>query len=452
MRLDSKPISKSIQGVGGNLTFERNTIEVQDGRRCIGLVLKMTLPVKNTTGGALALSDANRQLLLALFTINVTLGMKSKVLQLPYQNVTLARIHHLARETMNKEQKGYADSTNGLATSMANNATTNEVFYLTIPTGILWSLFGDYRDLWGMGPTQAKMLEVFIKCTGSNIAAGWDLNLGTATFELAPVVVDADGDIWSPLYVYEEKDEVNKTLSLPPGLLLSLHERTQVQASDPLTNLSFSIGNQKMFQLLAAADRAWGFEEAPLLTSAGYPSDRETVIYEVTDGEVSFEDMRVGEPKLTQDTKDLATFKAGVFYVPVLDANSIAAHVDYIAKSIKKAKTKAVSMADVTHMHIPDELRPFVPFYLFTEEDPRFEQFAGLVGYVDDTPPQVAVPKSMLARLKTVEADLRKHGEDAAADNLVKRVALQVPGAVEGVAGLRTGNSGIHNAVRRLFG
>lgn len=450
-RIDSKLNSKSLTGSQTNVTFERGSIDLEPGRKMLAAVLKMTIPVQNSTGGALALSDANRQLLLSLFLINVTCGAKSMILQQPYQNVDFRRIHTIARECFNKEVKGYADAVNGLATSMANNATTNEVLYLPVPLGQAWWLRGDYRDMWGCGRSQSKLIEIFIKQTGTAIAAGWAIN-GNVSIELEPYCVDSAADVWSPLPVYEEKDEVNKRLELPGGLPLSLHERTQPQASDPLTGVSLSIGNHKVFQLLAAADRAFQFEMAQGLTASGYPSDRETVIYEVTDGEVSFEDSWSGAPTLVQDIKDLATFKAAYFYVPVLDPEKLTKHVDYVAKNIAHSNVKFVSMADATGMKVPDELRPYVPYNIYREGDVEFEKFAGMAGFTDDTMPRVAVPKSMLARSKRLVADLTEHKEVAAAADVAKRVAVAVPGAVEDTAGLKKGNSAVLNTVRRMVG
>jgi hypothetical protein len=451
MRIDSKLNSKALTGAGTNITFERGTIQLEPNRKAVALMLKLTIPVQNTTGGALALSDANRQLLFSLFTLTLTVGMKSKVLQQPFVSHDFRRVHHAAREYFNDEIKGYTDSTNGLATSIANGATTNLVVFLPIPTGVAWFNQGKFRNMWGMGPTQCKLTEVFIRQTGTAIAANWAVN-GNVTVELEPYVVPCKGDQWSPLPIYEEKDEVNKLLDLPPGLPLYIHERTQVQASDPLTNLSLYIDGEKAFQQLAANDRACGIENAWQLTASGYVSDRETVIYEQTDGETSFETMRTGAPRLVQDTKDLATFKAAYGYVPVLDPEAIAQHIDYIAKTERKANVKAVSYADVQRLDVPDCLRPFMPFVLVGEQDKEFEQFAGIVGYVDATPPKVVVPETLLKRVKASAAVHAANGEKLAAADVGKRVAAMVPGAVDNARGFSKGNSSVLNTVRRFIG
>lgn len=450
MRIDSRLNSKALGGANTNITFERGSVQIDAGKKAVALLLKMTVPVKNTTGGALALSDANRQLLFSLFLITLTVGMKSKVLQQPFVAQDLRRVHHAAREFLNDEIKGYTDSTNGLATSMANNATTNLVFYMPIPTGVAWFLQGKFRNMWGMGPSQCLLTELLIRQTGTAIAAGWDIN-GNPTVELEPYVVPAKGDQWTPLPVYEEKNEVNKVLQLPPGLPLYLHEKTQVQASDPLTNVSVKFDDYKVFSQLPAADRAAGIENAWQLLAAGYVSDRETVIVEQTDGETPFDRMLTGAPTLVQDTKDLTTFQAAYGYVPVLDPASLAEHIDYVAKNIRQANVKAVSYADLNKLDIPDCLRPFVPMVLVGEQDKEFEQYAGLVGYVDDTPPKVVVPETLLKRAQSAAAQHAASGEKLAAADVQKRVAAMVPGAAENARGFSKGNSSILNTVRRFF-
>lgn len=450
MRIDTKLNSKALTGANTNVTFERGDIQLEKGRKAIGLCLKLTIPVKNTTGGALALTDANRQLLLGLFLLTMTVGMKSKKLQQPYVSASLARIHHIFREMSNDEAKGYTDSTNGLATSMANNATTNEVLYLIIPTGMAWFLKGKFKNLWGMGPSQCALTEVYLRLTGTNIASGWDIN-GNVTVELCPVTVPCKGDHWSPLYIYEEKDEVNKVLNLPSGLPLSLHERTQVQASDPLTNLSLKIDDMIVFSQLAAADRAQGFENAYELTASGYPSDRETVVFEQTDGDNDPVRFITGAPRLTQDTKDLATFKAAYLYMPVLSQEDIAAHIAYVASDIREKNVKGVSLADISDLRVPDSLRPFVPFVLVDEQDKEFEQYAGMTGFKDRSPPEVKIPDSMLEVANKRKALHVKHKEFLAASAVEKSVAVQAPGTVENARGLSVGNSALLNGVRRRF-
>jgi len=451
MRLDAKLMSKTATPGAGPQSFERGNIKVMPGRKMPAAFLKVTVPVKNTTGGALALSDANRQLLLALFMLTVTIGAKTgKVLQ-PFIAALGTRIQREARRALNIEIPGYSDAVTGLATSMANNATTSLVFFLPVPVGAAWYLRGKFKDLWGVGPSQAQTMQIDWKVTASNITAGWDIN-GNVTIDLFPGTVPAKGDEWSPVPLYEEATEVNKFFSGNPGLLLALDERTNVQASNPTTSVSLEIGGQLIYDQLAAADFFVGVTEAPLLLAAGLVSDRESIFYEVTDGETEFNKIPVGTPKLTQNVKDLATFQASYLRVPILTAaDDYGPELDFIAKNIRHEVIKAVSVADVYHLNVPDEQRPFMPCILFSQSDKQFEMYAGLVAYPDDRQPQVMVPASLRERTQKAIAQHKGNGEHNAAADVAKRVAAMVPGAVQGTKGFAT-TSGVHNVVAGLLG
>lgn len=448
MKLDAKQSSKTINGV--NVTkFDRGTIFIDKGRQLLALALKCTFPIKNTTGGNAAMADQQKQELLNLFQITVTIGKGAGNLMKPYIANTLKRINIEMRRFLNAEIDLYSDTTTGLQQTITNNATNNSVCYILIPLGQAWFLRGKFKDLWGLGPSLVSLLQLEVKCTATNLEAGWDLN-GNVTFDLFPVTVPAKADLFGPIPVFEESSEVNKSFFHDQGLLLALDEGTNAQSSNPFTSISLKMDDTQIYSQLAAKDIAVGWDMASLLNANGLVTNRESILYQVTDGETDFPDMPVGKPTFTKDVNDLATVAAKWIYVPVLTHEAMALELDYIAKNVRNDTIKAVSVADADGLNIGDDHRPFVGYYLFSPADKEFEMYSGLVAYPDARQPEVLTPKSLLDAAKAKQAMHTKNGEHIAAASVSQAVARMVPGAVESTKGFKA-NSAVLNAVRTHF-
>jgi hypothetical protein len=154
----------TLSAAGATQQLKKGSIAIPKGKKLMGLRCKVTIPVKNTSGGAAAMSDTERQALLALLACNVKWGRAGKYV--PFSNVTWARMQRIARMAYGSELEGYSNSTDGLATSMANNATTNETFYFLIPLG-KWAGWRGQQNRLGMGRTQARSLSSVVARTPS---------------------------------------------------------------------------------------------------------------------------------------------------------------------------------------------------------------------------------------------------------------------------------------------
>jgi hypothetical protein len=450
---------KKLQSLSFNAagvqTLPVGTIQIPDFKRMVGLGVKMTVPVKNTTGGALAMPDSTRQKLLGLFTYDVKYGPGQ--MHNPFTALKGDKMNWLYRQMFGSEYLLYADSTTGFATSMANNATTSLKCWTTIPLGRLWWLDAKEAKLMGMGPTQARSLWLQVQLGALNIDTGWDINPGNVTLDFYPILEDSHArDVYGKVPYYRENDDTKIEIETVAGLPLAAYERTAVNASTSLTSISVQVGDTLIHNQVPPTDLVQEFLNMPLPPAASILTDRETIVYLPAETVASLADLPSGLLKIRQDVKDLATFKWGVLYVPPTqegEAAAVAAYAANPSKSTEGAKrVKVVDLATHEGLHhsLPPKLAPYLGWAIVGEDDPAFESQSGFLSDKGQ-PATLAVPASQLASIQKKTAALKAGGAHAAAERLVTELQARTPGTITGHGGPSGNTSTSGRAVRALF-
>lgn len=446
--------SLSFNAIGVQ-TLPVGTLQIPDFKRMVGLGVKMTVPVKNTTGGAVAMTDAQRQKLLALFTYDLKFGPNQ--MHQPFAALKGDKMNWLYRQTFGSEYLLYGDSTTGFATSMANLATTSLKCWTSIPLGRLWWLDAKEAKLMGMGPTQARSLWLQVQLNALNIDVGWDILPGTVTLDFYPILEDSHAkDVYGKVPFYRENDDTKIEIETVAGLPLAAYERTAVNASSSLTSISVQIGDTIVHNQVPPTDLVQEFLNLPLPPSASLLSDRQTIVYLPGETIASLADLPTGLLKIRQDVKDLATFKWGVLFIKPTEDGEAAAVAAYAANPSKSTEgAKRVKVVDLAvheglHHSLPPKLAPYLGWAIVGEDDPAFESQAGFLSDKGN-PATLAVPAAQLASVQQKVSALKGGGAHAAADRLVTELTARVPGGITGHGG-PAGNTGTGaRAVRALF-
>jgi hypothetical protein len=92
-----------------------------------------------------------------------------------------------------------------------------------------------------------------------------------------------------------------------------------------------------------------------------------------------------------------------------------------------------------------------MPFFLFDQDDKEFERFPGLVSDGSATA-DVFIPVSVLERVRAALGLHRAAGEAKQAEDVIRSVALAVPGAVQDTRGFSRRGSEVLNQVRVAIG
>jgi len=423
----------TLTGPSTSAKAERGKIEIEKGFKSPGLKLKVTVALANASGGNVTLTDAQKQALFAQLQFDLTYGKNGQ--HKPYMNVDFRVLNHLARLCYGSEIEGYSDSTTGLAQEIANSATDVMVFYPTIPLGKGW-FFKRLQDAMGMGRSQLRTLELTLRRTATAaIATGVTIS-GNITVELIPDLVPCEGDHWYTCPAYLEVDETDKTTKLPAGLALLIAERTAVHASSSLTNVSLKFDQQIWHDQVSPAEIATEFLDVHDLPSTALLTDRWTVLYMLT-GRTPMEHLPSGEVRITQNVKDLATFKAAYVYIPIVADEAVASDVEHVATSLRE---KTVRASVMNASDFPNRLAPFLGYRLLDTDDKEYERSAGK----QSAPGGVAfnaIPNGLKLAAKAQAALHSSNNEARAADDVAKRVASQVPGAVQSARGFAYGNT-----------
>lgn len=430
--------------------FPRGKLDLPKGLKMVALVLKCVVSLANSSGGAVTLTDAQKRTLLNLFQLTLNIGKDGKFSR-PYTALGFNHVRKMARRALRSEIEGWSDTTTGLLNQLANSATETVTFYLPIPTGKWGALKGEYQNLWGVGRSMAELLELEIKQVGSTVLSGVVVT-GTTTFDIIPYCVPCKGDHVSPLPVVEDQTETRKFVDYTEGLPLSIVETSAVQASATSTSVSLKVDGAEQYNQLPASEIILGHSDAADLPSAAQLTDEETLFYYLpVAGDVPMAEWPTGKPRLTQDVKDLATFSTQSLIVPLVPDGVITALVDYIAKEKREKKLKAVNAAAVYGLRVPKNMLPYCGFVMFDEDDAEFEQFAGIVAG-PGMAPKFEIPKSMRERAEATIALHKEKGEDVVADEVVKTVAAQAPGAIQHTRGFGEMGSNILNTAQELLG
>lgn len=439
----------TLNGAGTQASMLRGSLRTPKGQLAPGITLKCTFPIANASGGSKTLSDAEKQTLLSRFSIvELSYGAGSTRRNL-FAARTFARIHAEMRRAYQSEAEGYTDTVNGLQKAMADAQTHNLVLYLTIPTGKFRALeeqAGLINKL-GMGKSQLETVALTIEQTSAAVATGVTIANG-ATFVVMPDLKPCRGDVYYVVPEYKEHDEPTEQAVLPDGFPLAVSLRNSVQASTTVTNFSLQVDGAVVHDQVNPSEALVPVADDPGLPSAGLMTDRETILYAITNG-MRMRDLPTGRVLFRQNVKDLATAQLSFVIVPLASSEAWKNEVEALAKDVRRKTVKVVSMADVEGLDVPDNFKPFLPFIVFDQDDAEFERFSGLAAAPGEEA-KIVVPQTVAARAKAQIAEHEANGENRAAAKVLKRVASAIPGAITNGRGFARGSEAL-KAVESLI-
>jgi hypothetical protein len=441
-----------LTGANSKQQLTRGNLNLDKGKKAMGVYLKMTVPIANATGGALAsgLSDARRQLLFAAFTLWANYGRDGR--HKPFEGLDLRRIHRLARFCLGSEIEGYSDTSTGLARNLPDAATTNVVFYMFVPLGFLWMLQPQEARLFGMGRSQAKSLQLEIQQTTTAIDTGITIG-GNVTVEVIPATESTKGDPWGAVPHWAQNDTTNDEIEGPEGLPLLVTERTAVHASSSLTSINVKIDEEVIHEAMSPQDTIVQYNDQAFATSAGSLTDRETVLYAVGPSAAgTLADLPTGKPSIKQVVKNLSTFLAGYFYLPTITDNDVEQALLFVTQESRKKEVKATAIRAVRGGKAPARVDASLGFIVLDKDDSEWEQVPGFAMKPGESKMRLVVPEALRIRAqKTLQAH-RAEGESKAAEKVVEALAAAVPGSVPGARGFSRGGSAVLERVAQALG
>ncbi|MFE8599828.1 hypothetical protein [Archangium violaceum] len=439
----------TLTGQGTQALLEKGKLIIEKGRVMQAIRCLMTVSIANASGTSRAWTDAEKQTFLDGYSLKLSYGRNGR--RKPYNMLTFTRMQKIARFLLGSEWEGYNNSVYGLSKTLTNSAATAVQFYVTIPTGRLWQL-GVLRRLFGVGRTQAKtmQLEVFRKTDA--LPSGFTVS-GNVTLDIIPDDYSKKGpEQWTYLPEWHEVDETDKKAFLPSGGVLLAVERSTPLASTTLTDVAVRVGQEEQYTNMSAVEAYTQFLDLPNVPAEADISDRETVLYQVT-SDMQLRDWLSGRFELEQITKTLGTTRLGGLIIPIPEDQEIREDVqDAAGKNGRNKTLKAINAATVYSLEdgqLPHSLHPYMPMVLVDTDDKEFQRYPGMVSE-DGRPAEVFVPDTVLASARAAYAAFMANREEKNGADVVKQLALAVPGCVQDVYGLSRTGSLVLTAVSRL--
>lgn len=443
----------TLAGAGARQQVTRGNFSLDKGKLLKALRLKVTVPVKNTTGGTISgLTDAQKQTLFGLFRNWVSYGKDGA--QRPFEAIDWARMHREARFAFGSEIEGYTDSTTGLGRTIANNATQNMTFYMLIPLGYLWFLPARDARLFGMGRSQVSTLQLEVQLDTLTIATNIviDVPASNVTIEVYPQVESCKGDVWGAVPFYRQNDTSNDEIEGPEGLPLRISERSQVHASSQLTSVNVRIDDEVIHEAMSPQDTITEYNDLALATAAGSLVDRETILYAVGPSPgANLSDLPTGRPRVKQVVKNIATMQMSYLYLPTQDTEDVKSALE-VASRFRGKELKAASQRFVRGGQAPARIDAVLGAIMLDRDDKEFEQAPGFARGPGETDARLLVPDSIAALAKSRVAQHKAAGENKQAADVAKQLAALVPGAIPGARGFSRGGSAVLNTVAASIG
>jgi hypothetical protein len=425
---------------------KRGTFELPKGKLMPHLLCKLTIPLRNETGGAVTLSEEQRKALLSRFSATMTHGAGGH--RKPYNAITLDKLRNLARFALGQDFAGFADTSTGLARELPNGATTSVEVWAAFPTGGLHQLRG--RKVWmGVGRSQASTVEIDLKYDTATIIPSVTIN-GHVVAECVPYTISAKGDRASYFPEYVELVEKDLIARLPEGLPLLLAELSAPHASSQLSNLALHIDGEVVHDNVSAADALVEYEGNPELTGEASITDEVTVLYGVGPG-VEWRDLPTGAPRFEQLKKDLGEASLGYYFVPVVPDDKVRADCAEFAK-FRNKMLRCSSVATVEGLDLPDRLRFATPWLNLDGDDEEFERVPGLLAVPGSRVVAESIPPSVLEAARAQLRIFTAGGETKRKERVYRQVAAAMPGSVPAARGYSAGNSRPLTEVRRMLG
>ncbi|KFA86698.1 hypothetical protein [Archangium violaceum] len=426
---------------------KRGTFELLKGKLMPVMLCKLTVPIANSTGGAVALSAAQRKTLLSLFILTLTHGRNGH--RKPYNAISLDKMRQLGRFAVGQDVAGWDNTSTGLARSLPNGQTTAVEFWSLIPTGMLHQLRGGRRVWTGVGRSQASTIEIDMKYSSAAVDTGLAIS-GNVVAEYVPLTQSVKGDRASYFAEYIEVEEKDKVAKLPPGLPLLITELSAAHAASSLSSFELKIDEELIHDNVSAGDVLVELEGVnPELTAEASITDEVTVLYAVTPGQ-EWQDLPTGAPRFEQLKKDLSSVTLGYYYVPIVETNKVQEDIATFA-NLRNKPLRAATVAAIEGLNYPDRLAFAEPFRLLDQDDIEFEKVAGYYATPGSDAVAESIPPTALARARNLYNQHLGEGEAKSADAIVKQLTRAAPGGVQNARGLGKGLSGTGIQMRGLL-
>ncbi len=439
----------TLTGVGTNALLERGKLELGKGRLMKGVRLIMRVLIANASGGAVTFTDTQKQSFLDGYRLTLSYGRNGR--RKPYNAMRFTRLQRLARYMLGSEWEGLGNTSTGLGRSLANGATHEVKVHVVVPTGYLWQL-GREGKLFGVGRTQARTMQLELKRETDTLPTGCTVS-GAVTFEVVPDEVSRPGpESWWYMPEWTEQDETDKVARMPPGAPLYLAERSATLAASLITDMALHCDGEELHRGVSALEAyQQALYDIPNVPAEADVSDRETPLF-IIPPETELRDLLSGVLRFEQITKTLATAALGLLAIPIPGDTEVREDVqDAAGKNGRNKTLRATNAAVALGLELPHHLYPYMPFFLFDQDDKEFERFPGLVSDGSATA-DVFIPVSVLERVRAALGLHRAAGEAKQAEDVIRSVALAVPGAVQDTRGFSRRGSEVLNQVRVAIG
>lgn len=442
---------------GQSDTIDRGDLAINKGEKLMGIRLRFTVPINNTSGGAVVLTDAQKRTLLARFMMDKFDYGKGGKFAEPYVSRDFNELHRHALRCYRNEIEGWSDSSTGLARSLPNAATTNVSFTMMIPTG-KWAAFKNgVRNQWGMGRSQAASARAQItRAAGTETILASVIISGQVTAEIWDDCVPCKGDQWNPVPELRRFDDSRAAFDLASGLPLALDELSAVHASSLLTNFSLKVDDYYVHQQANVQRTIETVLDADDYPSPALLTAEVTQVYETAHGDVPFHQLPTGTIRFIQEgTKQIATVGLMLTYIPVYAPDKIAEEVRNVSQEQRDKDIYAVSAARVVPrgVEITPRLMPFSGLVLLDADDKEAEQFPSLRAK-RNAPGKLAepnIPDGLLKATQEKVSAFKNAGNDKASQSLIDELVASIPGAVTNGRGFKEGNTVMRNEIAARY-
>lgn len=422
--------SLSLPNLGSTDQVKEGTLAIPKGKGVVGLRCKLTIPLNNTSGGPVTLTDAQKRAVLSHLSFLMEVGASK---QQPYKNLAGDKIRMLQRVCFGSEVENYTGTVNGLQTALPNAATTNVVCWLLVPTGRFWTL-GQARNLFAMGRSQCRTVMLQLDRGGAQPAglpAGVIIS-GTITADVQPHMCSMKGDRYSYLPEYREftiRDFFHEYTDAQLAVLIA--ERTAVHASTTITKVNLTMDGEEIHRDISPADIITEYNDVPNLPAESQISDLVTFLYQWTPDR-ELRELPTGMVRVEQPNKDLADFLLAYYGWKVIKKADRDADLEKVANDVRKKTIKAVSVVPIDGLTVPSRLAAFMPAQLVDADDAEYHRFPG-VGVPFLGKAEVYIPPQVLDAGKRAIAAAGSN--DVLKDAVRRGLAATIPGASQSARG-----------------
>lgn len=445
--------SKVILTPGETKGWPRKDLQGQKGTKTRAIHLFFKAKV-NATAPAVALTEAKKLALLKSIKVDFKHMVSLSKPFHPYQEVDLTRFKVAEARLMESLLAGYTDSTTGLGTALVAGA--NYLSWVSvIPTGHIEAI--NENAAFGMGYEQLLDSELMLTA-GSDPLKALDSNLALAELEVfaypdwreAPRRCEVFGHVTALRRVTESDDHF---IDFPEGLHVAAEDYDKKLSETLFGAVRVKVGNLLITDFPSTPARVHENYLKQPDTGAVEASiaDSRTPLLEVADTDMR--DVPVGRLYIEQQEDSAVEFNVEATFLELVGEEAIWKTVEELAKKLPAGNSlRAVSVAAVDGLKLPDTHLPFVGYYAFTAEHPEYYMYPCLEAKKTDEAVKVRVhiPDQYLAAMaqRYGTARMMSPPDQATMDLVVQQVANDIPSAVISTEGYKGGESKVVRQVR----